>query len=302
LHACAIVVIALNGGTNLEECLNALIAQDAPCIVMLGPGMATANWQGRFPSIRFVDADASPVPMRRMRGIHIADTELIALLEDSSVPGPDWFAAIRSAFESDAVAAVGGPVTIADNIGHRQQALGCCEFGRFHPALVRGLAHSGGGSARSFAVDHLPGNNVAYRRSAIDEIAESRDALIETVVNAGLRAAGYLLIIDVAMVVEYRSRGSHGARWIDRYRHGRLYGGNQAAGKSPGHRGLCFFRALLLPMVLSGRSLRRMTLAIPVRAWCKVGALVCWMETAWALGEAVGAVAGTGDSLEEWNG
>ena len=167
MQACTVVVIALNGSPNLEACLETLLAQGAPCLVMLGRRMpSAATWQPRFPSIRFVDTDGSPVPVRRMRGIATARTELIALLEDSSVPGPHWFAAIRSAFEADNVAAVGGPVTIAANIGHRQQALGCCEFGRYHPSLVRDLARGRRDErASTFEVDRLPGNNIAYRRS-----------------------------------------------------------------------------------------------------------------------------------------
>jgi hypothetical protein len=238
-----------------------------------------------------------------MGGIEAAGTELVAVLEDSSIPGPHWFAAIRSAFETDNVAAVGGPVTIADDIGHRQQALGCCEFGRYHPShvgdLARGRRDDG---ARSFAVDRLPGNNIAYRRSALLAVAQSPDALIETAVNAGLLAAGYVLVVDLAMAVVYRPCGGHGIRWVDRYRHGRLYGGNQAAGRSPARRGVDLIKALLLPFFLSGRSLRRMTVAIPVRAWCKVGASVCWMETAWAAGEAVGTIAGVGRGIEDWHG
>ena len=106
---------------------------------MLGPSMDSAPWQRRFPSIRFVEGAAS-VPSRRTQGIEAAGTAVVALLEDSSVPGPHWFGAVRDAFASDNVAAVGGPVTIGHDIGARQQALGCCEFGRYHPALVRALA------------------------------------------------------------------------------------------------------------------------------------------------------------------
>jgi GT2 family glycosyltransferase len=300
---CTVVVIALNGGTNLAECLDALLAQEAPCLVMLGAGMAAAaTWQPRFPSIRFVEAATAPVPVRRMQGIETAGTELIALLEDSSIPGPHWFRAVRAAFESAAVAAVGGPVTIADNIGPRQQALGCCEFGRYHPTLVGALRRVHGDDREQvFTVDRLPGNNIAYRTSAIHAVNDSRAALVETVLNAKLRAAGHDLVIDRAMTVDYRPQGVGGVHWIDRYRHGRLYGGDQAAGRAPAHRGLSLIKAFLLPFVLSGRSLRWMSHAIRVRAWWKVGPLICWMETAWALGEAAGTIAGVGRGVEDWN-
>jgi GT2 family glycosyltransferase len=299
---CTIVVIALNGGTNLVECLDALLAQGAPCLVMLGARMdAAATWQRRFPSIRFFEAATASVPVRRMQGIEAAGTELIGLLEDSSIPGPHWFRAVRDAFKSTSVAAVGGPVTIAQNLGYRQQALGCCEFGRYHPTLVRALRRDRGDDrVQAFTVDRLPGNNIAYRASAIRAVDHSRAALVETVFNAKLKAAGYDLVLDPAMAVEYRPRGAGGVHWIDRYRHGRLYGGDQAAGRVPAHRVLSLIKAGLLPFVLSGRSLRWMSHAIPVRAWWKVGPLVCWMETAWAIGEAAGTIAGVGRGIEGW--
>ncbi len=298
---CTIVVVALNGGVNLAECLDALVAQGAPCLVMLGARMESATWQRRFPSIRFVEG-AAPVPARRIQGIEAAGTALVGLLEDSSVPGPRWFDAVRDGFESDNVAAVGGPVTIGHDIGARRQALGCCEFGRYHPARVRAWARARGkDGATAFAVDRLPGNNIAYRRSAIRAVTDSRAPLIETLLNAELRAAGFDLVLDPAMTVDYRPQGDGGVRWIDRYRHGRLYGGNRVAGQSLPGRALFMIKALLLPFVLSGRSLRGMGHAIPVRAWWKVGPLVCWMETAWAVGEAAGTIAGVGRGIEDWN-
>ena len=258
------MVIALNGGTNLVECLDALLAQGASCLVLLGTDItAAANWQRRFPSIRFIEA-AGSVPVRRMRGIEAAGTKLIALLEDSSVPGPHWLRAVCAAFESDTVAAVGGPVTIGNDIDPRQQALGCCDFGRYHPASVRALQCVDGEDGRPFfAVDRLPGNNIAYRGSAIQAVNDSRAALVETVLNAKLREAGYDLVLHPAMVVDYRPNGSGGVRWIDRYRHGRLYGGNRAAGQTLAFRGLSLSKALLLPLVLSARSLRSMSRAVP---------------------------------------
>ena len=94
---CTIVVVALNGGANLAECLDALLAQGAACLVMLGAGMEAAPWQRRFASIRFVEGAAS-VPARRIQGIEAAGTALVGLLEDSSVPGPGWLGAVRDGF------------------------------------------------------------------------------------------------------------------------------------------------------------------------------------------------------------
>lgn len=299
---CTVVVVALHGGRNLEACLEQLGAQGAACVVMLGPNMdAAAVWRDRFPSVRFVDAAALPVPWRRRRGIEAADGEWVALLEDSSLPQARWSEAIAEAFGAPAVAAVGGPVAIGTGVSYRQAALACCEYGRFHPSAIRRLA-SGGEATRSgaFDVERLPGNNVAYRKSALRLVCPEEEPLLETQANAALLAAGRRLQVHPDMAVEYRPADNHGARLAERFRHGRLYGGMRARGASVGARIGWLFKALLLPFVLSGRGLRAMRVALPPRAWCAVGAWVWCMETAWAAGEAAGYVAGPGRTLEGW--
>ena len=199
------------------------------------------------------------------------------------------------------VCAVGGPVTIAAEAGAHQQALGCSEYGRFHPAFLHDLAASNSYRAHAaFEARDLPGNNMAYRRSALQALAIDTDALIETDINAALRASGRPLMLVPAMSVRYQPGDDRGTRWIDRYRHGRLYGGRRVATSAPFARMVGCLKAPLLPLLLSARSLRRMTRAVPVRAWARVAPLICGMETAWALGEAVGYAAGPGRSAEQW--
>jgi hypothetical protein len=299
---CTVVVVALYGGRSLKACLGVLETQGAACVVMLGPNMGNAaSWRGRFPSVRFIDAAAVSVPRRRMRGIEAAGTEWVALLEDSSVPQARWCAAIAEAFSAPAVVAVGGPVAIGGALSYRQRALACCEYGRFHPSalhrLASGRAREGAGA---FDVDRLPGNNVAYRKSALRAVCGGDEPLLETEVNAALLAAGGRLRVHPDMAVEYRPDDDRGTRLGERFRHGRLYGGRRAKGASVGRRTGWLLTACLLPLVLSGRGLRAMRAAVPPRAWWAVGAWVCGMETAWAIGEAVGYLAGPGRTLDAW--
>lgn len=300
---CAVVVIALHGGTSLEACLRVLATQDARCTVMLGAAMGTVSeWTLRFPAARFIEAATMSVPHKRMRGIAATRAECIALLEDSSIPGRAWWSAVEEVCSLADVAAAAGPVTIADHISFRQKALGCCEFGRYHPAWLDRLAqrtkrdHSG-----SFELDRLPGNNIAYRSAALRAIAAADGALIETSVNAKLRAAGARLLLHPAMEVQYRPCNNYGTRLIDRFRHGRLYGGNHVACRSRAFRAWCLCKACVLPLVLSGRSLRWMTKAVHPSAWWCVGFFICCMEAAWAAGEAIGYLAGPGRTLETWH-
>jgi len=297
-----VVVVALYGGRSLEACLERLGTQGAACVVMLGSNMDDAGaWQGRFSSVRFIDAADLSVPWRRRRGVEAARSEWVALLEDSSVPKPRWLGAVAEAFREPTVVAVGGPVTIGADVSHRQAALACCEYGRFHPAAIGRLVR-GGADERStaFDVDGLPGNNVAYRTAALRGVCAENEPLLETQTNAALLAAGGRLRMHPDMAVEYRPADDRGTLLAERFRHGRLYGGTRARSASLGARMGWFLKALLLPLVLSGRGLRAMRAAVPSGPWWAVGAWICCMETAWALGEAVGYVAGPGRTLEAW--
>ncbi len=299
---CTVVVVALHGGRSLEACLGVLGKQGAICVVMLGSDTGdAASWRARFPSVRFIDTAALSVPRRRRRGIEAADTEWVALLEDSSVPQARWSGAIAEAFTAPAVVAVGGPVAIGAGVTHRQTALACCEYGRFHPSAIHRLT-LGGERERSgaFDVDRLPGNNVAYRKVALRSVCGEDEPLLETQANAALLAAGGRLRMHPDMAVEYRPGDDRGTRLGERFRHGRLYGGMRARGVSAGRRTWWLLKALLLPPVLSGRGLRAMRAAVPPSAWWAVGAWVCCMGTAWAAGEATGYLAGPGRTLDAW--
>jgi hypothetical protein len=59
-------------------------------------------------------------------------------------------------------------------------------------------------------------------------------------------------------------------------------------------------KAALLPIVLSARTIREMTGAGPAKARLPVLFWVTLMQSAWAMGEAFGALAGPGKSLNEW--
>ena len=299
---CTVVVIALYGGRTLAACLDVLGTQGASCVVVLGPDMDDSpSWRVRFPAVRFIDASGESVPQRRMRGVEVAETELVALLEDSSVPQGRWSAAIGEAFTIPEVVAVGGPVAIGAGLSYRQSALGCCEYGRFHPVAIRRLvlAHKRE-RAGAFDADRLPGNNLAYRKSALRAVLSEDQPLLEMETNAALLAAGGRVLVHPDMAVEYRPGDDRGTGLGGRFRHGRLYGGMRARNASASRRTWWLLKSFLLPLVLSARGLRAMAAVLPRERWWAIGTWVCCMETAWALGEAVGYLAGPGHTLDAW--
>lgn len=299
---CSIILVALAGGEALEACLHRMTPWHGRCHVMLGEDMEdVATWQARFPAVRFVESRGLPVPVRRQRGVEAVLSPVVALLEDTSLPDPGWLQAICDAFANDNVAAAAGPVRIDPALGGRYQALACTEYGRFHPDRFPHLALGAPDAGGTQAVSRLPGNNLAYRRARLLEVLQGSDhGLFEGEVNEILKARGFSLAFQPQMAVLYAAADSHGARLGTRMLHGRLYAGQRVAGRSYSTRLAWFAGSLVLPAVLSARSLAGMTRAVKPAAWPKTAFWICLMECAWAIGESVGYLAGTGRSMEAW--
>ncbi len=260
-----------------------------------------STWQSRFPAAKFSDGRGLPVPLRRQRGIEETHGQLVALLEDTSLPEPGWLEAMCEAFSSNDIAAAAGPVRIDPDLGARYQALACTEYGRFHPARFPRLALGAPDAAGTRAVSRLPGNNLAYRRSRILEILDASDhGLVEGEANELLKQRGHRLAMQPRMAVTYSATDHRGARLGTRMKHGRLFAGHRGAGRAPAARLLLFAGSLLLPAVLSARALAAMTRAVRPAAWPGTALWICLMETAWAIGESAGYLWGAGRSLEAW--
>ena len=299
---CSIVVIALAGGTALDACLRRIAPWHGRCHVMLGENMENvATWQSRFPAARFAEGRGLAVPVRRQRGVEAAQSQVVALLEDTSLPEPGWLDAMCDAFADGNVSAAAGPVLIDPALGGRYQALACAEYGRFHPERFPQLALDAPDPTGTQTVSRLPGNNLAYRRAVLLEILkDSNHGLIEGEVNEILMARGLSLAFQPQMAVVYSAVDAYGARLGTRMQHGRLYAGQRVAGKSYLTRLAWFAGSLLLPAILSARSLAGMMRAVKPTAWPKTAFWICLMESAWAIGEGVGYLAGAGRGMEAW--
>lgn len=288
------VVVPLLGGRALAACVEAVREQGVRVIVVgdggIEPDADTA----------VIGAGGQTVPQRRQTGAQAAGTEIVALIEDTTLPGPGWVAAIRDGFADPAIAGLGGPVTISDDLPPRYRALGYCEYGRFQSACFADLgsgARTAGGLA---AVSALPGNNFAFRRAdLLAALACLDDGLIDGEVFAGLARQGRTLAYHPGMGARYVQPHADGARLATRFQHGRLFGGRRLAGRSALARCGFALAAAALPAVLTGRTLRHVPRdrrrSLPLLGW------ILMQHGAWAAGEAVGYLAGVGrHSLRRW--
>lgn len=296
------IVIPLIGQSALTNCLDRLPLSALECIVVLREAMGESRfWQQRYPSVIFLDAFHKSVPLRRQRGAAVAASDVVAFLEDTSWPDPDWCAAVRSTFTDVKTAAAGGPVRIAATLPSRCQALGWSEYSAFTPHRRLLQRRNSSNPDAPITESRVPGNNMAFRRAELIEALRGEiNGLFEGSVCAKILMNGRRVVFQPRMLVTYSACDRHNAALSTRLHHGRVYAGMQIPGRTRlsqiGH----VAKAALLPIVLSARAMvemsdsGRLMTRLPVLFWLTL------MQSAWALGEAIGALAGPGKSLNEW--
>jgi hypothetical protein len=296
------IVIPLIGQSVLANCLDRLPLSALECIVVLREAMGEPGfWRQRYPSVIFLQAFGEPVPLRRQRGVAFAGSDVVAFLEDTSWPDPDWCNAVRSTLADVETGAVGGPVRIAATLPSRCQALGWGEYGAFAPH--RRYPQRPGSSKPNAPIikSRVPGNNMAFRRAElIEALRGETNGLFEGAICAKVLASGRRVVFQPQMLVTYSACDHHNVALSTRLHHGRIYAGGKVKGRNPLSRIGYVAKTALLPFVLSARGIVEMTdsgrlmTRLPVLFW------LILMQSAWALGEAIGAVAGPGKSLNEW--
>lgn len=152
---------------NTLRCLLFLDAEDFEVCVVRGPtedGIAEvlAQWDGR---IKHACNPEPNLSVSRNIGIAMATGEIIAFIEDDSLPEPAWLEQIRAAFDEPFVGGASGKVM--DHTGYRAQhlyvtvdRLGKANFDLAAPADYFNFP-------LSFSFPHALGCNSAFRREAL---------------------------------------------------------------------------------------------------------------------------------------
>jgi hypothetical protein len=180
----------------------------------------------------------------RNRGAQAAVGEIVAYLDDDARPDPDWLARLANVFADPQVGAGGGPNILPPHSGPVAACVANAPGGPTHVLL----------SDRD--AEHLPGCNLAVRRSALREIGgfDERFRVAGDDVDLCWRLAerGYRLAFSPGAVVLHRRRNTVRAylrqqrgygraeallerKWPERYStgghvdwRGRLYGNGSA--------------------------------------------------------------------------
>ena len=297
----SIIVIPLIGDDVLAGCLDRLPLSILECIVVLRETTgAFKSWEQRYPSVNFLGAER-PVPFRRQCGLRLATGDVVGLIEDTSWPDDGWCAAALSAFADPQTAAAGGPVAIAATLPYRYRALGASEYGAFSVGRYANPARSGAILDRPVAASRVPGNNMAFRRAdLIEAIGEERGGMFEGSVCAALLSKGRQILYHPRMSVTYAVCDRHNASLATRLHHGRIYAAAQVQDRAWPSRLAHLTKVPLLPIVLTARAMGRLTGSAGLKAKLSILFWLCLMESAWAIGEAVGMLSGVGKSISQW--
>ena len=301
----SVIVIPLLGGAQLRACLDALPGSGTEVIVVCSDTrQAEAARHAEYRSVRVIDGSGLTVPQRRALGVSAAAGEIVALIEDTSLPDPAWCNAVLDAFASPATGAAGGPTPISPDLPPRYEALAWSEYGRFHETRAHRLALSPAGAkaGEPFPIGRLPGNNMACLRDKALALSERQEgSLYEFEISADMQDQGLDILFVPSMRVTYTALDTRNASLASRLNHGRLFASARTDGRGMGQRLVWAAKSCLLPLILSARTLANMTApGATLPRQLTIAGWVVAMETAWALGEFLGYVLGRGTSHERW--
>jgi hypothetical protein len=293
------VIASVNGLPFVVRCLDALGRQEwhglpphggrAEVLVVDRCGEDTrAALRSRFPGVEVIAADGrTALPALRAQGIARARGRLVAVLADRFIPDPGWLAALEEAHRSGREA-FGGAVENGSTTRVVDWAVFLCEYAPFVPPLARGPASA------------LPGNNAVYDRALLARIEGALEGgAWDGFLHEKIRALGVRLWTEPSLRVTHRKEYQFSAFLSQRYHASRAFAATRLAA-APRWKRLAYACATpLLPPLLLARLLAVVARKHRHRERFVVAApLILTFLVSGAWGEAVGALLGTGDSLE----
>jgi len=292
----SVIVVALDGGANLERCLDALARQEAcPAMEVLVAVNAEAHrreMEQRYPRAQFV------VPERRstfaeLRGAAVRRSRgrIVAITEDQCIPPAQWCANVVAAHASRPYAAIGGPVDKQGEDSALNWAIYLRELGvGYMPPVEEGPSAQ------------LTDCNVTYKRAALDRITDAwAESFHEPRVHEALKRNGEPLWLSPALLTLQQRSFTLQRAVVERYEFGRLYGSMRVAGAPLARCMMMAAASVALPVLLVARVLltvlrKRRHVGPCLRAL----PYLALFATVWAWGEFLGYL--TGAPSKSWRG
>lgn len=201
---------------DLLRCLRGLEAQSRPAdeiVVVLReddtegdrhlPGLAAT-----LPALRVVRVRQPGVVAARNAGLDRLRTDIVAVLDDDTVPRPDWLARVVAHFAADPdLGGLGGRDRCHDGTGFDDRQAAPVGRLTWYGRPI-GNHHLGHGPARE--VEFLKGANMSFRRAAIAGLrfdmrlrGEGAGPHEDFAFSLAVRRRGWRLLYDPAVLVEH---------------------------------------------------------------------------------------------------
>lgn len=289
----SVVVPSVNGPEPLRETLAALEAQPArETIEILVPERCgedvRASIGAEFPGARLISVEpGTPIPEMRHRAFQEASGTSVAVIEDHVIVERDWADRILHARDEGADV-VGGVVYNVATETLLDRTAFLCEYS--HELIPR----------QDGETAELPGNNVAYDRDLLQELADvTAQGHWEDRLHRALHARGARMVlrptIRAGHKMHYESVGEYASQ---RLLYSRSFAALRLRSAGPLRRVAYALATIFLPLVLAARILTRARRAgAPAGEIVRSFPYILYFVSAWALGEALGALFGAGDAL-----
>jgi hypothetical protein len=288
----SVVIPSVNGLPIILECLGALRAEAAEgvAIEMLvvdrcGEDVRSAIHE-RFPEATVLSAErGTTIPAMRAMAFWRARGPAVAVIEDHVLVPRGWARQMLDAI-STGHDVVGGGVTNAATERLVDRAAFLCEYSHLLPPL-----HAG-------EVETLTGNNVVYTRALLERYRTTvEEGGWEDRLHAAMRREGVTLLCRPEIVVAHKMHYRVRDYLTQRFLYARAYDGLRRGDNVVAALGTALTR-LALPPILLFRIANRVRAARSQRCdFVLCLPLLVLFVSAWAAGEAVGALAGPGDAL-----
>ncbi len=163
----SVVICTHDGASRLKTCLRACQGIDYPNFEVLvvddGSTDNPAHVVNGFPNVRLIRQEHLGLSVARNRGAAEAKGDIIAYTDDDCEPDRDWLFWLARAFDDPAVGAAGGPNLPPEPQGLQEAVVAAGPGAPSHVLLDDTRA------------EHLPGCNLAIRRSAFNRIRGFRE-------------------------------------------------------------------------------------------------------------------------------
>ncbi len=282
----SIVVAVWRRADALEACLRTLaeqVHQAGAGVEVLIVSTLGANGLGAGdPRFRWLTAPPGwLVPRLWGMGMAAARHEIVAITTAQFVPEPDWVARIRRNFAQSPAIGIGGPIEPPRGRGWRGIVDWAIYFQRYSTYL---------GWDQPRATTDLPGDNAAYRRSALLRHPQFFD-------EGFWEPEFHRRILDEGGALAWRPdvrvrQGGGFGMWRfmrQRFCHAMRFGRSRAAGRGLGFRLAAAGLSPLIPLIFGGKIVARVFRARKdIGPFVIASPLLALFLIVWALGEACG--------------